>query len=136
MILLHSPFSNILSYSSWARRRLLPHWGQKRERFYSAFNTARAFLMPSKLTVPPHTRWTYSGVIPARSIEQERISFSNNYCRQLATHSQPVHQLLRSFQELIHKLNTSPFPSGSYAPSLHSRITVPDSSTSTECHCP
>ena len=29
---------------------------------YSAFKTANAFSMSSKLTVPPHMRWTYSGV--------------------------------------------------------------------------
>lgn len=72
--------SKNLSYSSLARRRLLPHWGQKRERSYSAFRTAKAFSMSSKLTIPPHIRCTYSGVMPARSIEQERISFSIN-CR-------------------------------------------------------
>ena len=51
---------------------------------YSAFRTANAFSMSSKLTVPPHMRWTYSGVMPARSIEQERISFSIN-CRRRAS---------------------------------------------------
>lgn len=53
---------------------------------YSAFRTANAFSMSSKLTVPPHMRWTYSGVMPARSIEQERISFSIN-SRRRATNS-------------------------------------------------
>src|SRR5574344_2045411 len=51
---------------------------------YSAFRTANAFSISSKLTVPPHMRWTYSGVMPARSIEQERISFSIN-CRRRAS---------------------------------------------------
>lgn len=53
---------------------------------YSAFKTAKDFLISSKLTVPPHMRWTYSGVMPARSIEQERISLSIN-CRRRATNS-------------------------------------------------
>ena len=57
-----------------------------RQLSYSAFRTANAFSMSSKLTVPPHMRWTYSGVMPARSIEQERISFSINY-RRRATNS-------------------------------------------------
>lgn len=53
---------------------------------YSAFKTANASSISSKLTVPPHMRWTYSGVMPARSIEQERISFSIN-CRRRVTNS-------------------------------------------------
>ena len=60
--------------------------GSEEGRIYSAFKTAKAFLMSSKLMVPPHMRWTYSGVMPARSIEQERISFSIN-CRRRATNS-------------------------------------------------
>ena len=79
------PSSVILSYSSllYGACRTL---GSEEGRIYSAFKTAKAFSMSSKLTVPPHMRWAYSGVMPARSIEQERISFSIN-SRRRATNS-------------------------------------------------
>lgn len=57
-------------------------------------------------------------------------------------HKHKVNKLPQSFKDgfnlshLLHHLNISSSPSGSYAPSLHSRITVPDSRALTVCHCP
>ena len=71
---------------------------------YSAFRTANAFSMSSKLTVPPRMRWTYSGVMPARSIEQERISFSTNYRRRASSSSFTVLFILLPMHLRLHQV--------------------------------
>ena len=87
-------------------------------------NKAFAFFSDSAISSgviePPSRRQTYSGVTQAGSIELERTSFSKN------VFSRPTRSTSKR----------SSGPSGSYAPSLHSRITVPLSRTSTPCHWP
>ena len=49
-----------------------------------------------------HMRWTYSGVMPARSIEQDRISFSTNYRRQASSSSFTVLFILLPMHLRLH----------------------------------
>ena len=112
---------------------------------HSALKTSKALLMSSKLTVPPHMRWTYSGVMPARSIEQERISLSTNSRRRATKSSlncyssscQCIYGCIKPcIMVYLSHCKISSGPVGSYGPSFTSIITVPLSKARTVCHWP
>ena len=61
----------------------------------------QAHSMSSKPTVPPHMCWTYSGVMPTRSIEQDRISLSINSRRRATNCHSPFYRCFSAASDLL-----------------------------------